>query len=117
MKVQKTKIFADITQEHAVSHFNTTHLRETADVQKIASEIEEIATNYNLTVIVINFSRLRQMTSAFLSKLVALNKGMKKMHIALRVCGMCAEVEHAYKICKLQKVIPLFATEAKALSG
>ena len=57
------------------------------------------------------------MTSAFLSKLVALNKGMKPMNITLRVCAMCPEVERAYNICKLEKIIPLFATEAKALSG
>lgn len=117
MKVSKTKIFADITHGAAVIHFQTTHLREATDVQKIISEIEAIAYNYNLSVLVINFARLRQMTSAFLSKLVALSKALQQADIKLRACSMNSEVERAFTICRLQKIIPLFRTEDKALAA
>ena len=115
MKVVKTKIFADVTQETAVVHFTATNVRELSDVQKIISEIEELAYNRKLSLVVVNFSRLRQMTSSFLSKLITLNKSLTQIDVKLHLCCMNPEVERAFRICKLQKVIPLFKTEKKAL--
>jgi len=117
MKIQKSRIIGDISGEQAVVYFMATHVRELGDVQKIMDEIEEIAYNYNIDVLIINFSKLRQLTSAFLSKLITLNKSLKQAGISLRLCSMCSEVARAYKICKLQKLIPLYKSEDKALSG
>ncbi len=115
MKLQKSKILAEITGEQCVVHFLPTSVREMSDVQKIMDEIEEVAYNHKINLVVINFARLRQMTSAFLSRLITLNKSLKQADIKLHVCSMVAEVEQAFKICKLQKIIPLFETEDKAL--
>lgn len=117
MRTNKTKIFADISQDSAVVHFTTTHLREMIDVQKVVDEIQDLAINHRVKLVIVNFSRLKQMTSAFLSRLISLNKSLRGLNIELRVCGMIPDVERAFKICRLQKVIPLFKTEAKALSG
>ena len=117
MIVQKTRIIADVSREQAIIHFISTHVRELSDAQKIADEIEEIAYNYNVNLLIINFSRLQQMTSSFLGKLIMLNKSLKQAGITLRFCSMARQVARAYKICRLQKIIPLFRTEQKALSG
>ena len=115
MKVQKTRILADIHGEQAVIYFMSTHIREMGDVQKIMEEIGEIAANYRVNLMIINFSKLRQLTSAFLSRLIALNQDLRKLKIKLRLCSMSPQVERAYRICRLQKIIPLYATERKAL--
>jgi anti-anti-sigma factor len=117
MKVAKSRIMAEITSDHAVVHFLPTHVRDLSDVQKIMDEIEEVAYNHNVKVLVLNFGRLKQMTSSFLSKLISLNKSLKQAGIALRVCSMSAEVSQAFKICKLDKLIPVFDDEDKALAG
>jgi len=117
MKIQKSRIIGDITGEQAIVYFMSTHVRELGDVQKIMDEIEEIAYNYNIRLLVVNFAKLKQLTSAFLSKLITLNKSLRQTDIKLRLCCMCREVARAYKICKLQKIIPLYDTERKALEG
>jgi len=115
MRVKKTRILAQITRDHAVVHFTVTHLRELPDVQRIVDEIEAVVAQHKVPLVVLNFSRLQQMTSAFLSKLISLNKTLRQSEVALRLCGMNPEVERAFRICKLEKVIPLFATEDEAL--
>ncbi len=115
MKVPKSRIVAEVTGKQAIIYFLASNVRELGDVQKIIDEIEEVAYNYDIHLIVINFSKLKSLTSAFLSKLVTLNKSLRTADIKLRLCSMSSEVARAYKICKLQKLIPLYSNEAKAL--
>jgi len=117
MKIPRTRIVGEVTGEQAIVYFTISNVRDLSDVRKISDEIEEIAYNYNIKLLVINFAKLRQMTSAFLSRLITLNSALKQMDIRLRLCSMCPEVERAYTICKLQKLIPLYPTEEKALKG
>ena len=116
MKVQKSRIFADINGEQAAVRFLPTSIREMSDAQKVVEEISEIAYNYKINLLVINFARLKQMTSAFLSKLIVLQKTLDQMGIKLRLCCMSSEVEQAFRICQLHKIIPLFDSEEKALT-
>jgi anti-anti-sigma factor len=117
MKVNKTLIMADVTTHQAIVHFIASHIREASEAQKIAAEIEQVAYSYDIQLLVLNFSRLQQMTSAFIGRLIALHKTLKPIGIELRLCCMSREVEKAFKICKLDKIIPLYRTEKKALSG
>jgi anti-anti-sigma factor len=117
MKVSKTRIIADISGQQAIVQLMPTHVREMSDVQKISDETEEIAYNFNINLLVVNFARQRQLTSAFLGRLITLNKSLGQASISLRVCCLAAQVEKAFKICKLQKIIPIYSTQAKALAG
>jgi len=117
MRVNKTKIFADVTRETAVVHFTSTHVHDVADVNKVTSEISEIAGNYKIKTLVINFARLRQLTSLFLGKLATIKKVLAEQGVELRVCGMNENVDKAFRICKLQKIIPVFKSEKEAMSG
>jgi len=116
MKTQKTKIMADVTGEQAIIYFLGSTVRDLGDVQKILDEIEDVAYNSKIKLLVINFSRVTQLTSAFLGRLVTLNKSLKQVGVTLRLCSMTPQVEEAFKICKFQKLIPLFPTEEKALA-
>jgi len=117
MKVNKSLIMADVTTHQAIVHFIASHIREASDAQRVANEIEQIAYSYDINLLVINFVRLQQMTSSFIGKLIVLQKSLKQAGIELRLCCMAREVEKAYKICKLDKLIPLYRTEEKALAG
>jgi len=116
MKIPKEMIIADWEADHVVIHFRGTHVRELADVEKIMAEILETVENRALRCVVLNFSRVRMLTSSFLGKLVMLHKKLKESNIELRAC--CAEkpVFEGFRICKLQKLIPISKTEQDALS-
>jgi anti-anti-sigma factor len=117
MRTQKTKILADVTGEQAIIYFVGSTVRDLGDVQKIVDEIEEVAYNSKIKLLVINFSRVTQLTSAFLGRLITLNKSLKQAGITLRLCSMSPQIEEAFRICKFQKLIPLFPNEEKALAG
>ena len=117
MKIQKTKIFADIAGEQMIVRFLSPSMREMSDAQKVIEELSDIVYNYEVKLVVINFAKLKQMTSAFLSKLITLNKTLAQSSIKLRLCCMAPAVEQAFKICKLEKIIPLYKTEEEALQG
>ena len=116
MKVQKTKITATVDSEKAIVNFLPTAIRDMADAQKVLDEIQDVAYNHKIGLLVVDFSRLKQMTSAFLSKLITLNKSLAQAGIKLRLCSMAPDVEEPFRICRLQKIIPLFATEEEALA-
>ena len=116
MKTRKTRILADVSGEQAVIYFLAPTVRDLGDVQKIIDEIEGVAYNSKIKLMVINFAGVAQLTSAFLGRLITLNKSLKQADIALRLCAMSPQVEEAFRICKFQKLIPLFPTEEKALA-
>lgn len=117
MILQKTRIKADITSEQAIINFLSSYVRDQTDVLKIEREILSVAENYNLRLMVLDFSALQHMTSAFLAKLITLNKELRALDVTLRVCGMSSEVEQAFRLCRLEKIIPMFATEEEAVKG
>ena len=117
LTIKKSMVQAEVEESHALVRFIAAELVELRDVQVVAEEIEEIAYNNTIKLLVLNCGSLRRMTSAFLSRLVSLNKAMRQTGIALRVCGMSEDIEHAFRICRLEKIIPLYATEEEALAG
>jgi anti-anti-sigma factor len=117
MRTQKSKILAEVNGEQAVIYFLGPTVRDLADVQKIASEIEDVAYNSKIKLLVINFSRVTRLTSAFLGRLITLNKSLQQAGITLRLCSMTPRIEEPFRICKFQKLIPLFPNQEKALAG
>jgi anti-anti-sigma factor len=117
MKIRKKQIIADVGGEAMVIHFAAPYLRDPSDVQRIVAEIEQVVATHQPRHLVINFGRLRQVTSSFLGALLTLRRMLKERGIRMRVCRLRPEVERAYRVCKLQKLIPIFPDEAKALEG
>jgi len=115
MKIQKTLTIADVVQDHVVIHFVPAHIRNQSDVERVAAEIDEVADSYAFKMMVLNFSRVKSMTSAFLGKIVRLNNALKARKIALRACSMNGAVEECFKLVKLQKLVPLFKSEKEAI--
>ena len=115
MKLNKTRIRADITGGLAVVRFLFTHVKDASDVMKIVDEIMEVARNYSIQRLIVNFGGLTHLTSSFLSKLITLNKQLAAIGVELHVCQMSPEVERAFKLCNLQKLIPLHDSEEKAV--
>jgi len=115
MNVQKTMIVAAIDEDRAVIYFAPSVIREQADVDKVAEEIQEIVRDYPFRIMVLNFARVKTLSSSFLGKIVKLNNELKARNRKLRVCELSEEVANCFKLLKLQKVIPVYKTEEKAL--
>jgi anti-anti-sigma factor len=116
MKIPKDMIIADLVRDYVVIHFRPTHLREQGDVERVVSEIQDVIRDHEFRIMVLNFSRVRLLTSSFLGKLMVLHRQLKAANVKLRACAMGPPVRQGFTICKLQKLIPVFDTEAEALA-
>jgi len=117
MKIQKSRIIADIQGDYVSIRFLGVAMREVAEAQRAVQEIENVAYNHDLKVVIINFGGLVHLSSVFLGRLIQLQKSLKQLGMELRACGMSSDIEKAFKICKLEKLIPAFATEEEAIKG
>jgi anti-anti-sigma factor len=117
MHIRKSRVLVKVSGDKAAVRFLLSHLREATDVAKVVSEILEVARGHDISILVLNFSHLKHVSSSLLSKLVTLNTEMKKLNVSFRVCGLNSEAEKAFRICHLNKLIPIHQSEADALGG
>ena len=117
MRVAKSRIAAEVEDDHAVIQFLSSEVRDISTVQMIATEITGVAKEFLVQVVVIDSAKVRHLTSAFLSRPITLDKTLKKEGTQLRLCSMNPEVKRAYEICNLQKVIPLYDSQEAAVAG
>ncbi len=115
MKVRKNTILAEITGSQAVIRFLVTHLKDATDVLKVSGEIEQIANSYDVRFMVLNFGNMKHVTSNMISRLLTLNKLLKELKIQLRLSDLSPDVEKAFRICSIHKIIPIYPSEDDAL--
>lgn len=115
MKQSKDTFVAEVTTHYAVIHLKASSIRETSDAQKIMSELDELLVGFKADLVVVNFRRVNMVCSSFLGKLIALDRSLKERGIALRVCSLNPDVERAFKLLKLHKLLKICPTQEKAL--
>ena len=115
MKIAKTYIVADVCTEHVVIHFVMGHIREQVEVERVMDEISEVANGFDFKVLVLNFSRIRMLSSSFLGKLIGLRAELNERQIAVRACCMDPDVLAGFRMLNLHKLIKVFPSEEKAV--
>lgn len=115
MKQSKETFVAEVTTHYVVVHLKASSIRETSDAQKIISELDELLAGFKADRVVMNFRRVNMVCSSFLGKLIALDRSLKERGISLRVCNLTPDVERAFKLLKLHKLLKLYPTQEKAL--
>jgi anti-anti-sigma factor len=114
-KVSKLCITAEVDERRAVVHFVSSEVTQPHEVEVALKEIQEVADQFEVRLLVINFTHVPHPSSSFLGKLIALYKRLSGEGIQLRLCCMSLEAENIYKIMNLAKLAPLYATEEAAL--
>ena len=109
-----TQIHATVTRGCVTARFCAPHVQEPGQVQKIAQEIMYLAQECRPKRFILTFAGVSHLTSAFLAKLVTLNRDLRKNGVELRLCDMNEETARAFRLCKLHRIIKLFATEEEA---
>lgn len=117
MKTKGEKITAEVYAEIATVRFRSIAVREAVEAQKALSEIQNVATGNKISILIIDFSNLVQLTSVFLGRLVQLQKSLKEMGVKIRAFGLSDDVQKIFKICNLHKLIHTYATEEEAING
>ena len=115
MKIVRNTVVADVTARQMVIYFINAYLREPGDVERAVAEIEglldpEGTEQYAIEIVVLNFARVKMVSSSFLGKLITLNRRCKKTGRRLRACCMRPDVFEGFRLLKLHKIIPVYKT-------
>ena len=116
MKIPGKTIVANFAGGHMTVRFISPHIIDAGAVANIAGEIESLLRKYRVQLLILDFTGVQQLSSQMFGQLLHLRKYMSERSGEARVCSMTGGVLHAFKLCRLEKVIPLFKTEKEALA-
>ena len=98
-----------------IVRFLTTQVLDEMNVQQLGEEFHQLVDKQYLLKLVINFERVKFLSSAVLGKLISLNKRLTKEKGRLALCCINKDVRQVFKITRLDKLIPIFSSEEKAV--
>lgn len=115
-----SSIWSQVTEEGGgvqVVHFNDEKIIDDLKIQQIAKELGETVDRVEKQRMLINFERVKFMSSAMIGKLILLGKRCKNDKIELKLCSIQPNIMEVFKIMKLNKVFELYDDESSALKA
>jgi anti-sigma B factor antagonist len=87
-------------------------------IQQLAKELnEQLDKSGEKRRVLINFARVKFMSSAMIGKLILLGKRCKNEQIELKLCSITPNIMEVFKIMKLNKVFDIQDDEPKAMKA
>lgn len=115
-----SSIWSQTTEEGGgvqVVHFNDEKIIDDLKIQQIAKEMGEAVDKCEKRRMVINFERVKFMSSAMIGKLILLGNRCKTEQVELKFCSITPNIMEVFKIMKLNKRFDIQDDEAKAIKA
>lgn len=100
-----------------VVNFLTSQVLDELNVQQLGQELNDLVDKDYMIKMVINFSKIKFLSSAVLGKLISLNKKVAAQKGRLAFCNINADIMQVFKITRLDKLIPIYDDEDDAVKG
>ena len=98
-----------------IVNFTTTQVLDEVNVQQLGRELMELVDKHYLVKIVINFEKVKFLSSAVLGKLISLSKRISAEKGRLAFCHIRPEILQVFQITRLDKLIPILDKEDEAV--
>jgi anti-sigma B factor antagonist len=99
-----------------IVRFETSQVLDEMNVQQLGDELRDVVEKEYLVKLVINFERIKFLSSAVLGKLISLHKRILIEKGRLALCHINKDIRQVFKITRLDRIIPIFDTEEEALA-
>ena len=113
LRMLQLESFGDI----GIVRFATSRVLDGSNVEELGEEFTHIVKVLYATKLIVNFEKVKYMSSAVLGKLITLNKMIGEEKGKLRFCGIDPSVMEIFKIMKLDKLFKIHDTEEKAVES
>ena len=100
-----------------VVNFLTSQVLDELNVQQLGQELNDLVDKDYMVKMVINFSKIKFLSSAVLGKLISLNKKVAAQKGRLAFCNINPDIMQVFKITRLDKLIPVYEDEDEAVKG
>jgi len=117
MQQKSSLIMAAQVGDVGVVNFLTSQVLDELNVQQLGQELNDLVEKRYMTKMVINFSKVRYLSSAVLGKLISLNKKINAQKGRLALCCINPDILQVFKITRLDKLIPIYDNEDDAVRG
>lgn len=101
----------------AVVTFVDDKLLEEVTIAEIGDALDEMIDENNRRKILLNFTKIRKLSSAALGMLSAVNRTMQKKGGQLRLCGIQNEVEEVFRITRMGRLFEIDKNELSSLEA
>ncbi len=110
-------IMSENRAEVGIVRFTTSQVLDELNVQQLGQELNDLVEKSYMVKMVINFERIKFLSSAVLGKLIALHKRLQKEKGRLAFCCINKDVMQVFKITRLDKLIPIYDNEDRAVAA
>ncbi len=110
-------VMASQIGEVTVVSFLTTQVLDEMNVHQLGEELNNLVDKEGKIKLVLNFSKVKYLSSAVLGKLISLNKKVANLKGRIGLCLINPEIMKVFKITQLDKMIPIFESEDDAVKG
>jgi anti-anti-sigma factor len=117
MERKSSLIMASQIGEVGVVNFLTSQVLDELNVQQLGQELAELVEKEYMVKMVINFGKIKFLSSAVLGKLISLNKKIAAQKGRLAFCEINEDIMQVFKITRLDKLIPIFEDEGEAIKA
>jgi anti-sigma B factor antagonist len=101
----------------AVVTFADDKLLEEVTIAEVGDALDEMIDENNRRKILLNFTKIRKLSSAALGMLSAVNRTMQKKGGQLRLCGIQNEVEEVFRITRMVRLFQIDKNELSSLEA
>lgn len=115
MEKKSSLIMASKIGDVTVVNFLTSQVLDEMNVQQLGKELNDLLDNEYANKMVINFAKIKFLSSAVLGKLISLNKKIASMKGRIAFCSINSDIMQVFKITRLDKLIPIFDDEDTAV--
>jgi anti-sigma B factor antagonist len=94
--------------------FLAERLMDEGQLKRISTDLLALLDKSTQRQVILDFSKVKFMSSSMLGKLVQLHKKCKEYKVKLKLCGISPDIYEVFKITKLHKLFDLESDEASA---
>lgn len=117
MDKKTSLIMASQIGDVGVVNFLTSQVLDELNVQQLGEELNNLVEKQGMTKLVINFSKIKFLSSAVLGKLISLNKKVTAEKGRMAFSNINDDIMQVFKITRLDKLIPIYEDEDEAVKG
>jgi anti-anti-sigma factor len=97
--------------------FRDRQILSEAAVQALGQQLLGLAAGSGRRRLVLNFGNVRQLSSAVLGQVVALDRAVRQAGGRLSLCGVRPDLAHLLKVTRLDRYLDLYPSEGEALQS
>ena len=113
LKILQVEGFSDI----GIVRFAASRVLDGSNVEQLGQEFQYLVKERYTIKMVVNFEKVKYMSSAVLGKLITLNKLITAEKGKLKFCCIDPNVLEIFRIMKLDKLFKIYDTEEKAMES